>query len=189
MSFYSAPRNCQFEISDVEDDWMYTETFEYIHGRMLYPWSGNFESVVQKCYANLTPGGYFELQDSLLIACIDESWNGKAIQRWANLLLEGAKKLGIDWEKVEKYPQWISAAGFKDIKEVEGAWPTNSWPKSGFQKHLGRSANEILKQGLHGMSVEIFTAAHGWTEEEVDSLLEDVKENLDDRNIHCYVPM
>lgn len=105
------------------------------------------------------------------------------------MLLEGAKKLGMDWEKVGKYPQWISAAGFKDIKEVKRIWPTNSWPKSALLKHLGRSANKVLKQGLHGMSIEIFTAAHGWTEEEVDLLLEDVKRNLDDRRIHCYIPI
>jgi hypothetical protein len=95
----------------------------------------------------------------------------------------------MDWEKVGNYQQWISAAGFEDIKEMERSWPTNSWPKSALLKHLGRSANKVLKQGLHGTSVEIFTAAHGWTEEEVDSLLEDVEENLDDRSIHCYIPM
>ena len=39
------------------------------------------------------------------------------------------------------------------------------------------------------MTVEIFTAAHGWTEEEVESLLKDVEENFDDRSIHCYIPM
>jgi hypothetical protein len=168
---------------------MYTESFEYIHGRMLYTLSGNFESFVRKSYANLTPSGYFELQDSLPITCFDDSWNGTAIQRWTKKLLEGAKILGMDWEKVKKYPQWLSAAGFEDIKEVERVWPTNSWPKNPFQKHLGQSANKVLKQGLHGMTVEIFTAAHGWTEEEVELLLKDVEENLDDRSIHCYIPM
>ena len=46
-----------------------------------------------------------------------------------------------------------------------------------------------MKQGLHGFSVEILTDAHKMTATEISLLLEKVEDNLNDRNIHCYIPM
>lgn len=168
---------------------MYRHAFDYIHGRQLHVCSGDFESVIQKAFAALNPGGYFELQDGLPVTFIDDSWNGTNIQRWELLLLEGAKKLGADWAKVGKYRQWMEAAGFVDIKELELCWPTNSWPRSKFHKQLGQLTNKVMKRGLHGISVEILTAAHGMTATDISLLLEEVEKDLDNRSIHCNVPM
>lgn len=188
MFIYSIPPNCQFEIEDFEDEWLYRNLFDYIHGRQLNACSGDFESVVQKSFAALNHGGYFELQDSLPITCKDDSWIGTGIQRWASLM-EGANKLGVDWTKASKYQQWMKDVGFKDIKEVELFWPTNSWPKSQDHKRLGQLTNKAIKQGLHGVSVQILTAVHGMTATEISGFLEEVERDLDNRSIHCYVPM
>lgn len=79
--------------------------------------------------------------------------------------------------------------GFEDMGEVERFWPTNSWPASEFDRHLGQLTNEAMKQGLHEVSVKILTAAHGMTLTEISVLLVEVEKDLDNRSIHCYVPM
>jgi hypothetical protein len=104
-------------------------------------------------------------------------------------MVEGAERLGGNWAKASKYRQWMEDAGFEVIKEVERFWPTNSWPTSEFDRHLGQLTNEAMKQGLHGVSVQILTAAHGMTLTEISVLLGEVEKDLDNRSIHCYVPM
>ena len=34
-NYPSVPPNCCFEIDDVEDEWVYGQEFDYIHGRLL----------------------------------------------------------------------------------------------------------------------------------------------------------
>jgi hypothetical protein len=31
---FSIPPNCQFEVDDAEDPWMFSQKFDYIHGRI-----------------------------------------------------------------------------------------------------------------------------------------------------------
>jgi hypothetical protein len=90
---------------------------------------------------------------------------------------------------VDKYRQWMEAAGFMDIKEVRKAWPSNTWPKREDHKRLGESANEVIRKGLHGISIEVLTAGMGMSPEDVDLLLEEVGKDLCNPRIHCYAPM
>jgi hypothetical protein len=91
----SVPPNCRFEVDDVEDDWTYSHSFDYIHGRMLITALGTeFHSVVSKAYAALNSGGWFELQDMLPPTCFDNSWDGTELKRWVELTLESATALG-----------------------------------------------------------------------------------------------
>ena len=44
------PPNCRFEIDDVDDDWVHSHKFDYIHGRYLLPfvkkdWNLFFKSI------------------------------------------------------------------------------------------------------------------------------------------------
>lgn len=185
----SVPPNCHFEVDDVEDEWQYKHKFDYIHGRFLVSCFKDGASVFNKAFNALNPGGYFEMQDSLTITCIDSSGEGTQLMRWVSLMLEAATKLGRDWAKVKEYKKWMEAAGFVDIKETYFAWPTNTWPRGLHYKTLGVWAGEDLKDGLEGFSMAALTRAHGWTEDEVKALLADVRRDLDDRNIHAYMPM
>jgi hypothetical protein len=49
----------------------------------------------------------------------------------------------MDWHKVGKYREWIEAAGFEDVEEYKGAWPTNTWPRDQHHKLLGAWQNEV----------------------------------------------
>ena len=116
-----------FEVDDVEDEWTYTNKFDYVHGRLLFSCFIDSASVINKAFVALNLGGYLELQDSLPLTCLDGSWNGKAIQRWIDLVLEGARNLGMDWAKVGRYKQWMEDAGFVDIQEESFEWPSSTW--------------------------------------------------------------
>ncbi|KAF4313836.1 methyltransferase type 11 [Botryosphaeria dothidea] len=57
------PPNVRFEIDDIEDDWTYTEKFDFIHARYLLGAIKDWPALIQKCYKYLKPGGWIELQD------------------------------------------------------------------------------------------------------------------------------
>jgi hypothetical protein len=105
------------------------------------------------------------------------------------MVLEGARKLGMDWTKVGKYRQWMDAAGFVGIKELSWRWPTNAWPEHEHHKLLGQWTNEVIRMGLHGISIEVLTAGLGMRPKDVELLLKEVNKDLDNKSIHCYVPM
>jgi hypothetical protein len=129
------------------------------------------------------------MQDTLTLTCIDSSGEGTQLMRWVGLMLEAATKLGRDWAKVNKYKGWMENAGFADVKEMRFAWPMNTWPRGKHYKTLSAWAGQNMKDGLEGFSMAALTRALGWTAEEVNVLLADVRRDLDDRNIHAYMPM
>lgn len=79
--------------------------------------------------------------------------------------------------------------GICRCQETYFAWPTNTWPRWRHHKKLRIWDGQDLKDGLEGFSMAALTMAHGWTVDEVKVLLADVRRDLDDRDIHAYVPM
>jgi hypothetical protein len=62
-------------------------------------------------------------------------------------------------------------------------------PDRSYHKNLGMWCNADLNEGLQGFSMLVLTKAMGMTKEEVEMLLVDVRNDLNDRNIHAYMPM
>lgn len=76
----SVPPNCRFEVDDAEDDWTFTELFDYIHARAVVTCFKDNRTMLQKIYDNLAPGGYFELQDPCLpMLCDDGTLDGTSL--------------------------------------------------------------------------------------------------------------
>jgi hypothetical protein len=46
-----------------------------------------------------------------------------------------------------------------------------------------------LLEVAHGITMSVFTRALGWKAEDVEALLAEVRENLQDRRIHTYIPL
>jgi hypothetical protein len=95
------PPNCQFEVDDVEDDWAYRRQPDYIHGRAMFTCFKDPRIVFQKAYDALAPGGYFEMQDVYFKPhSNDGTVNGTTIQRFNELVIEAAAKIGRDFQYV-----------------------------------------------------------------------------------------
>jgi len=184
------PSNCRFEVDDAEEPWVYPHQFDYIHGRLLVTCFRDFPAIVAQTYSFLKPGGYFELQDILPPTCYDDSWEGTAIKRLTELLTAGGAKLGMDWMKASKYRQYMIDAGLEDVKELHFAWPSNEkWPKGSHYKTLGLWYYQNMMNGLQGISMAVLTRVWGWSKEEVDVFMVDVKRDYANRNIRCYQPV
>lgn len=124
----SIPPNCQFRIDDVEEEWIYSHPFDYIHGRALVSCFRDPPSVLASIYSNLSPGGYFEFQDPILpLRSIDGSLSGTSLDAFQDSCMEAATILGRPWTNGNNYGRWMREAGFVDVVEKSYYWATNGW--------------------------------------------------------------
>ncbi|RKK51004.1 hypothetical protein BFJ69_g17979, partial [Fusarium oxysporum] len=185
------PPNVEFLIDDIDEEWDYSAPFSYIHSRMMNMSIQNWEDYLRKIFDNLTPGGYVELQDGDAFMESDDSTltEEHALSKWCNLLCEAAGKLGRPYIPTKELREIMDKVRFTNIVETRFKWPSNCWPKDKRYKELGAWNNENTRLVLESVTFAPLTRGLGWTIEEVNVLLADVRKELNDRNIHAYWPI
>jgi len=67
------PPNCEFEIEDAEDDWVFPKvSFDYIHVRELLMSIRDWPKLIGQSYEHLKPGGWLELGMTNPRTCCDD---------------------------------------------------------------------------------------------------------------------
>lgn len=184
------PANCRFEVDDAEDEWLYPQKFDFIHGRAMAFCFADPEAVFRKAFYSCTPGGYFQMADAALpIRCIDHSLEGTALMRFAQIMVDGMRMAGKDITHAPRYKSYMEAAGFVDVVEEIFQWPTNTWPKGKYHKTVGTLFNQDMQEGLSGIAMAVCYRIYGMSKENVEALLVDVKKDLNDKSIHAYQAM
>ncbi|KAG7403604.1 putative methyltransferase tdiE [Fusarium oxysporum f. sp. rapae] len=185
------PPNVRFLIDDIDEEWDYSEPFDYIHSRMMNFSVQDWPVYLRKIYQNLAPGGYVELQEIDVIMKSDDGTltEDNALLKWNKLLNEAAIKIGRPFEKTDAFKNIMAEVGFTNIVTTRFKWPTNRWAKDKKYKELGAWNNENTSVALESLTIAPFTRAHGWSSEEVDVFLVDVRKDLNDPKIHAYWPI
>jgi hypothetical protein len=148
---------------------------------------GDFPKIFRSCYESLKPGGWVEFQDYYAeFQCIDSSLSGTALEKWNRLFLEGVERMGKSGRSAAKFRSQMVDAGFVDVVERKFALPGNPWAKGDREKMLGLMQMTNIMDGLHGLSINLFTKVLGWSVQEVEVFLVDVRKDLKNRNIHFY---
>ncbi|CAI0643115.1 unnamed protein product [Colletotrichum noveboracense] len=221
------PPNLKFEIDDVEEEWLYSQKFDYIHLRFLNgsiaDWKklikNAYESVEMLCLKNTKnhcliviwimeffllacimtdsrtrftqPGGYFEIQegDFVLTADDDTMPPEKPLAKFASLIREACVKFGREFVPVPLMERMMTEAGFEDVVLQRFKWPSNPWPKDPYYKKIGEWNFHNFVDAAEAMAIAPLTRAHGYTKEEVQVFLIDVRKNMRDPSIHSYMPI
>jgi SAM-dependent methyltransferase len=185
---HSVPPNCRFEVDDAEDEWTFSTKFDFIHGRALLSCFNDSKHVFQQAYNALVPGGYLELQDGIFpMQYVGDVPENCALKKWNELILGGAAKAGRAWTNVQHYKRFLEEIGFEDVEEKSFYWPTSPWAKGKHAKQLAMYFQEDMLTGIEGMTLKVFTGVLGWTPEQVQVFLVDVRKDLKDLNIHAYL--
>jgi SAM-dependent methyltransferase len=186
----SVPPNCSFEVDDAEDEWVFPQKFDYIHGRALMSCFRNDQTVWEHAFKALRPGGILELQDlQMPLRYIDSTGEGTALKLWNERFMAAGLMLGRDFTKVAKYKATLEKVGFVDVVEKRYYWPMGTWAKGKKMKTLGAWYREDCLAGLQGASVLFFTRALKMTPEEVEVFLVDVRKGMKMNSIHAYAPV
>ena len=183
------PTNCRFEIDDAEDEWIFNEQFDFIHGRALLSCFKDPKSVFQSAYNALKPGGYFEMQDMIFpFHFMGDPPTESALYKWMQLIDEAATKLGRPWHNVPHYKQWFEELGFEDVAEAKYYWPLNAWAKGKYYKEISVYAQTDMLNALEGLSLKVL-GSQGWTPEQIRAYLPQVRDDVKNTKVHCYCPM
>lgn len=188
-AYQSVPPNVSFEIDDAEDEWIFNKKFDYIHGRALLSCFKEPSEIIRKAFDNLAPGGLLELQDGVFpFLCVDEEPKDSAFFRWSRECTAGAAKSGRPWTNAQHYKRWMQEYGFEDVVEKRYYWPTSQWAKGRYFKEIALYFQEDLLSGVEGISTKVL-ASNGWSQEELQVFLPQVKSDIKNKDIHAYLPI
>lgn len=181
------PSNLSFEVDDANDDWAFKTKFDFIHVREMQM-AIEEKKLFKQALEHLNPGAWFEIKGGTLpFACDDDSYKGTALEEWSTGMVEISTKLGQPFDNPFSYKQWLEEAGFTNITEKMIPVPINAWPKDPKMKQVGLWQQVNLMHGLQGFTVKLFTEFKGYSEDQVTSLLEKVKADLGNKEIHAYL--
>lgn len=125
------PSNLQFEIEDVEEDWLFRKnSFDFIFGRELLMAIRDWPRLIQQAYDHLKPGGYLELEMTYpKTYCEDNSIDleTSAYAESARLLFECGRQMNVPWEAPLEWKENFKAVGFEDITETILPIPIGRW--------------------------------------------------------------
>ncbi|KAF0641302.1 hypothetical protein FPSE5266_11196 [Fusarium pseudograminearum] len=185
------PANVQFELDDIDEDWTYSEPFDFIHSRFMNFSVQNWKSYLTKIYENLTPGGYVELQDVDVIMGSDDGTlkPDTTMYKWCQLLDEAAGTFNRSFERTTNFKTLLQEVGFVEVVETRYKWPTNGWPRDKKYKELGHWNNANASLALEALTMAPFTRGLGWSREEVESFLIALKSDWNNPKIHAYWPI
>jgi hypothetical protein len=177
-------------VDDAEDPWLFKHEFDFIHGRMLGSCFASHLNVFKSAFDAMRPGGWIELQDyAFPFRAVDDSMKGTAFERWVDDILAATHALGRDWKRVPLYKSCLEECGFVDVQEQLLAWPVGSWPKDEKMKTLGAWCKADVLDGMQGWSMAVLTRGLGMSKEEVELLLMEVRNVINSKKLHVYVPM
>ncbi|KAG8672936.1 hypothetical protein FPOAC1_006236 [Fusarium poae] len=185
------PPNLRFIIDDIEEEWQYSNLFDYIHSRMMNSSVADWATYAAKIYDNLAPGGYVELHEIDIFVASDDNTLSKShnLYRWAELLQEASDKLGRPYFNPSGLKEVLEKAGFEDVHESRFKWPSNQWAKDPKHKELGLWNNENANYFLEGVAIAPLTRALGWSREQVAVFIVQARKEVNDTRIHAYWPI
>ncbi|KIW79839.1 hypothetical protein Z517_06454 [Fonsecaea pedrosoi CBS 271.37] len=185
-----APPNCNFELFDHRDPWSFPRKFDLVYARDLLGSIPDPEAFFQQAYQSLAPGGWIEIQDTTPITTDDNSMpQGCAYRQWIDSFCEALSKIRRDAYLAEKCEDILRRIGFIDVRVTKKKLPCNGWAKDKKLKELGVFNNGIILDGLEALSFRLFTYVLGWSPEQLQVFLAEVRKDVKNISIHAYTTM
>ncbi|KAF6805691.1 hypothetical protein CSOJ01_09336 [Colletotrichum sojae] len=180
--------NVKFQVDDIDEPWTYSQPFDYIHSRMMTSSVADWKEYIKKCFDNLNPNGYLELNEIDLWPKSDDGTlkEDSALLKFIRLWSEAAIAFGRPFQDIRLLKDIMVETGFEDVCAQMFKWPDNAWPRDRKHKELGLWNHQNFSAGVEGFMLAPFTRIHGWTREEVTVFACEVRGELRDRSIHSY---
>jgi hypothetical protein len=100
--------------------------------------------------------------------------------------LQASRIMGTPLDACASYASYMIEAGFKDVVETRMKLPSGPWPKGTRLKLIGAFEMDNLLRGLSGMSYRMFSKAFGWTPQQTEVFLVNVRKDLQNMRYHTY---
>ena len=142
-------------------------------------------------HRHLKPGGWFELQEiHHYPQCHDGSMppNHPVAEYWS-LINQALSILGVNFNATLSLASLMAEAGFVNISTRVFHVPIGIWPKNKVLKMVGLYWRTILIDGLQPIALGPMTRGLGWTKEQVEVWLVEVRKAYMDAEVHTHMPL
>ena len=187
-----APPNVRFEVDDCLMEWTWpADHFDFIHVRCMYGSVPDWTALNKKILRHLKPGAYYEHVE---IGCQGLSDHVQlppdhVFSKWANTFYEAGDKMGrpfticLDGEM----KRHMQEAGFVEFREKRLKLPVSSWAKDPKLKQAGTLFHHALDRDMEGFSMFACTQILGWSKEEVNALVTEMRQELRKKSNCPYI--
>ncbi|KAL1961504.1 hypothetical protein VTN77DRAFT_1665 [Rasamsonia byssochlamydoides] len=179
------PPNVKFLIDDIEADWIYDRSFDYIHVRFLAGSLRNYKRLLQQAYENTVPGGWVEVHDwDTKLYSEDGSTKGTSIEQYYDVVPRAYTEAGYEVRPGPRLEGWFRDLGFENIHVQKYQIPMGVWPKDGHLKKLGLWNLLQMETGFEAAALAVLTRHKAWTKEEVTVLAAKTRNDSRNPKIH-----
>ncbi len=187
------PPNLEFVVQDLEEPWDMDDRFDLVHTRLMNGFSvKSWPHFYENAFSSLKPGGWVENQEFDLNFTTDDDTQpcDSAVRRWQDLWNGAVQMHGMTGRcDPHKMAEQMVTAGFTNVEIRRYKMPIGLWPKDKRLREAGHFNLVGMTDGLTGLSVKVFTQMLGWSTEEMELLLMQVRSEWRRKGIHCYLPM
>ena len=175
---------------DADDDWDFHTRFDLVHTRLMNGFGlRSWPHFYGQAFSHMAPGGWVENQEFDMALQSDDNTipPDGAIRRWEALWNQGISRLGGSGKC---YPQvmkrQMEEAGFINVHVQQYKLPMAPWAKDKRLRQAGLYSLNGFLEGLSGLSIRVFTGGLGWSIEELEVLLMEVRRECKMKSMHAY---
>lgn len=177
------PPNCSFAKTDFEQDWSFSEKFDFIYMRMLMAAVKDWPALLEKAYSSLKPGGTIEVFEGFMEVNTEDgsTADSSAAVRWFELAKEYLSLHNIKWDLARNIPDQLGDAGFKLIEDFHVKmclYPDEKDPEADRDWVAGQYVKDMYGV-VHGMTIRMRNdMSHKLSSTEWDQLEHEAKREL-----------
>lgn len=97
-----------------------------------------------------------------------------------------AAKFGTPITEMQRIKTMMEEAGFVDVQEHVLKIPCGPWPRDPRLKRVGLFEAVNMTEGITGLSLKLFTRILGWTPDQVQAFIAEIRREVKNRRIHGY---
>jgi hypothetical protein len=106
---------------------------------------------------------------------------------FSNKVIEASGIVGWSLLEPNNFQKYMEEAGFEDVIEKRYKVPTGPWPKDRRMKLIGAFETQSLLQGASAFSLRAFSKAFGWSQDETELFLVELRKDVKNLRYHtCY---
>ncbi|KAL1837042.1 hypothetical protein VTJ49DRAFT_4331 [Mycothermus thermophilus] len=188
------PPNVRFMVDDVESPWLHPRNyFDYIHSRHTVMAIKDWPKLMRRALEHMRPGGWFEMQEvyHFPISANASMAPDHPVAEYWRLINEGLTSLGVNFHAAANghLADMMREAGFVNVTERVLQIPIGTWAKNKVLKTVGLYWRTILLDGISAIALGPLTRGCGWTREQVEAFLVDVRKAYHDNSMLAYMPL
>lgn len=142
---------------------------------------------------HLRPGGWFEMQEvyHYPISANKSMPPTHPVAQYWSLINEGLSSLGINFHAAAdgRLADMMRDVGFVNVTERVLQIPIGTWPKNKVLKTVGLYWRTILIDGIQAIALGPLTRGCGWSREQVELFLVEVRKAYHDNSALAYMPL